>query len=66
VFEGVNFALINERSRLLNEVGTVVSNQFGGSFMEMLKQSDYCAPKLVQLIVKNFDGFRDEAIYQGR
>ena len=72
IFDGnEKFALVDERARLLRELGTeLVKRGFGevagGSFKEFISKSGYNAPNLVKQILDTFAGFRDQAIYQGR
>jgi len=57
--------LIEERARLVREVGCVIQYSYEGSFVKFLESCEYDAIRLVRLIAKEFTGFRDEAIYQG-
>jgi hypothetical protein len=57
---------IEERCRLWNEVGDAILQYYEGSAMALIRASDNSAPKLVQLIVRTFPGFRDEAVWRGR
>lgn len=59
------FCLVNERARILNEVGYVIKTEFDSSFYEFVKRANFSCPKFVENIVKHFSGFRDEAIYNG-
>jgi len=54
---------MKERARLLREVGSVVETQFENSFTHFVNQAEGNAVKLVDLIIQNFPGFRDESIY---
>jgi hypothetical protein len=50
---------ITKRSELLNEVGEGLLKNFNGSATRLLGQAEGKAPKLVELILKHFIGFRD-------
>lgn len=60
----VQIPLFNERLKCLHEVGTVLVEKFESSFRNCVKQADHSAVKLLDLIVFNFDCFKDEAIYE--
>ena len=61
-----NFCLLEERSRLLRELGTVTLTYFNGKFEKILTfNKDLSAPKLIKTIIDFFPGFRDQAIYKG-
>jgi len=69
VFDGkTDFALLDERTRLVQQVGMTISNasQSKTPFMDFLKQGEWNAAHTVQVIIDNMSGFRDHAIYQGR
>ncbi|VEN57494.1 unnamed protein product [Callosobruchus maculatus] len=57
--------LISDRVKCLHEVGNALLENFEGSFKNVVKQCNNNAEKLLQLIVNNFNCFRDEADYQG-
>ena len=60
------FCLLDERARILNEVGHVIATKFNSSFTKFVEASNYDAPTFVNLVVECLSGFRDEAIYNGR
>lgn len=66
LFGGVDFPLLHERHRAVNEVGSVILNRFQGSFLHFLQQANFDAPKLLDLVAREFLMFQDHAIYQGR
>jgi Potential Queuosine, Q, salvage protein family len=66
VFNDMDFALLEERARIVTEVGTVIHHYYQGSFLEFMKSCKFDAALLVRRITMEFSGFRDEAIYQGR
>jgi len=53
--------LLDERARLLREVG----NNIPGGFMAFLAEAEFDCPKIVDLVVRTLPGFRDQAIYAG-
>ena len=57
-----DFWLLEERSRLLREVGTCIKTKFNSSFLEFFESAWGSAPKLVDLIIREFPGFRDESV----
>jgi Potential Queuosine, Q, salvage protein family len=59
------FALLEERARIVREVGTVIDTEYEGSFIKYLEGAEWDAPRLVRQIGKDLTGFRDEAIYNG-
>lgn len=65
IFNNMDFALLDERSRIVSEIGVVLSNYYHGSFIEYLEKADWDAVKLVRQIAMDFTGFRDEAIFNG-
>jgi hypothetical protein len=65
VFNDMEFALLEERARIVREVGAVIHHYYGGSFLEFLKRCDFDAVRLVREVARDFTGFRDEAIYNG-
>ena len=58
-------ALLDERTRLLREVGENVRTQYG-SYEAFVKTAGHSAVKLVNLVAATFPGFRDHAIYKGK
>jgi len=61
----LDFALLEERARIVREVGYVVDHSYGGSFLAYLEKAGFDAVQLVRRIAMDFTGFRDEAIYRG-
>lgn len=66
LLEGLYLPNIEERCRLWNELGTSLLQFYEGSAMKLIEESEFSAPRLVQLIVQSFPGFRDETVWQGR
>lgn len=57
---------MQERTRLVREVGDSISNTWGGSVSKMIQAASGSACKLVDLVTSSFAGFRDSCIYRGR
>lgn len=60
------FCLVDERARILNEIGDVIQNKFNGQFYSFVEATDFDEQMFVDMVVTHFSGFRDEAIYNGR
>ncbi|KAK9820576.1 hypothetical protein WJX72_011811 [[Myrmecia] bisecta] len=58
--------LQEERARLLREVGEVLNARFAGQAAQLVAEAQGSINQLVQLVVTNFPGFQDHAIYRGR
>lgn len=63
---GPEFPNIDERLRLLREVGASLSAHFNGKASELVKRANQSAAKLVELVTSYFPGFRDHCVYKGR
>jgi hypothetical protein len=64
VFNTVNpFCLVSERARIIREIAFVIKSRYDSSFENFISKSDFDCPTLVSMIVREFSGFRDEAIY---
>lgn len=57
--------LLKERLNCLHEVGNRLIEAFNGNFENCIKQCGNSAEKLLQIIIKEFPCFRDEAEYAG-
>jgi hypothetical protein len=57
---------IQERCRLWNELADGLILYFKGSALTLISHAEGSAPKLVNILVQTFPGFRDEAIWYGR
>lgn len=55
---------MQERTRLVREVGDSISNTWGGSVSKMIQAASGSACKLVDLVTSSFAGFRDSCIYR--
>lgn len=58
--------LLEERYRGLKEAGGVLMDKFDGSFANCILQSENSAQKLVELVVQNFNSYKDEAEYSNQ
>lgn len=58
-------AQLDERVRLVREVGSGLVEYFNGSVLAFVKAANHNAAKLVELVLMYFPGFRDAAIYNG-
>ncbi len=65
VFNSMDFALLQERARIVNELGVILAADYEGSFCKFVEESGFDVPRLVRNIAREFSGFRDEAIYNG-
>ncbi|KAL0099690.1 hypothetical protein PUN28_019829 [Cardiocondyla obscurior] len=68
IFRGdgeVGIPLIQERVKALREAGKVLVDKYKGTFAECIKSCENSAEKLLQLIVREFESYRDEADYEG-
>lgn len=55
-----------ERAAKLREVGDVLTARFDGLAINLLREAKGSAIAAVRLLVSNFPGFRDEAVFKGR
>ena len=55
---------MQERARLVREVGGSISGTWGGSVSSMIAAAGGSACKLVDLVTSSFSGFRDACIYR--
>ena len=63
---GQDFPLLDERLRLIREVGAALSTHFGGQASGLIKSASGSAARLVELMTAHFPGFRDHCVYKGR
>merc|ERR1719347_2035062 len=57
--DGINIPLLDKRVECLHEVGKVLSDQFSGSFNNMLDICENSCVKLLELVLEHFPCFRD-------
>ncbi|XP_050514507.1 queuosine salvage protein [Diabrotica virgifera virgifera] len=62
----VEIPLFDERLKCLHEVGNVLLEKFDGSFENVVKKANHSAKTLLNLVVENFQCFKDEADYNGQ
>lgn len=58
--------LVEERARLLREVGVVLLEHFDGLALRLVEKAGGSALKLVNLVTTYFPGFRDHSVYKGK
>ncbi|XP_044742813.1 queuosine salvage protein isoform X2 [Chrysoperla carnea] len=57
--------LLKERTNCLHEVGTILMQEFNSTFKTCLEMANGSAMKLLEIIVTNFECFRDESQFNG-
>ncbi|KAM0788718.1 hypothetical protein ACM66B_002811 [Microbotryomycetes sp. NB124-2] len=55
--------LLDERIRVLREVGSILCERFNGSFATLVEQAGHSALKLVELVVSTFPCYDDKSTY---
>ena len=58
--------MLNERLNVLHETSSILFKEYNGHFIHCIEQSGGNAIDLVELIVKKFPAYRDEAVYDGQ
>ena len=66
VFDNLDFPLLEERVRSLNELGDFISNVHNGSFVKFIENNDRDCTKIMLDISRGVTTFRDETIYKGK
>ncbi|KAG1691057.1 hypothetical protein DVH05_027338 [Phytophthora capsici] len=56
---------LDERRRKVQEVGEVLQQSFDGLALNLVKQANFSAVEAIRLVLANFPGFRDHAVYKG-
>lgn len=64
-FLGIDFPLLQERHRIIQEVAHECIKSFGGEFSNIVKKANNSAQELVEIITKTFRNLQDHAIYDG-
>ena len=59
----VEIPLLKDRLNCLNEAGSVLVRKYDGDWLNILKESENNAEKLVELLVNNFPSFNDISLY---
>ncbi len=60
-----DFCLLEERSRMIREVFTIIKNEYSGLCYNFVKECNKDATKFTKKIIDKFCCFRDQAIYNG-
>lgn len=63
---GYTIPLLSERVKVINESGRVLLEKWNGSFYNCILAADGSAAKLLEIIVENFESFRDFATFCGQ
>jgi len=58
--------LFKERLKIINEIGRITLKKYDGQISNLIKEANHDSQKLLNLIVVNFPGFKDESIYKGQ
>lgn len=67
VFRGEGqIPLLDERTAIVNEVGAVLCNGYGGRFLNLLDTARHDAATIARLLAESFPSFADRAMYDGR
>ena len=61
---GFNLKFLEERYRLLKELGSMVYNGYAGSYLRMIEHAEGTVQDLLGLIVSNMPWLKDEALYK--
>ncbi|KAL4445457.1 hypothetical protein ABPG74_004531 [Tetrahymena malaccensis] len=65
IFKGIEFPLLDERVRLLKEIGVRTLEYFDGEFVNVVKRANHSAVKMLDLLSSFYNNFQDVAIYRG-
>ncbi|HIC92775.1 MAG TPA: hypothetical protein EYP09_00795 [Anaerolineae bacterium] len=66
IFQGRGeIPLLEERLRILRELGEVLSEKYGGRACSLVEKAGKRAADLARGLVEDFPSFRDEALYRG-
>lgn len=57
---------LEERARILREIGFVLLRFFNGSVTKLLERCEHSACRMVELLTQHFPNLRDAAVYRGR
>lgn len=60
----VEIPLFTERLKIINEIGKIVQEKYDGQLANLIIEANKDSQTLLDLIVTNFPGFKDEAIYK--
>lgn len=62
----IGMPLLEERVKVMNEIGQVLLEKFDGKFTTCVTQAEGSAQKLLEIVVSNFPCFRDEGVFKGQ
>lgn len=62
----VEIPLLDERVKILNEIGAILVQKFGGHFSSLIKETDNDAIVLLNTILESFPSFQDFAYYKSK
>lgn len=62
----IEIPLFEERYQILQAVGRVMTDEFGGKVSRLVKQAEGDALRLLDLIVNRFPSFHDASMYNGK
>lgn len=68
IFRGRNqtrIPLLNKRTAILREIGSILTKNFSGNIETLLKDADYDAAIIAKSIIDNFPSFNDTSILEG-
>ena len=57
--------LFQERLKIINEIGKIAIEKYNGKLANLIKDSNRDSQRLLNLIITNFPGFKDESTYNG-
>jgi hypothetical protein len=60
----VEIPLFTERLKIINEIGKIVQEKYDGQLANLIIEANKDSQTMLDLIVTNFPGFKDEAIYK--
>ncbi|VDK70120.1 unnamed protein product [Cylicostephanus goldi] len=63
---GYSIPLLDERLKAINDAGKVLLEKWNGSFYNCILAANRSAEKLLNIIIENFESFRDFAEFQGQ
>ena len=61
----IKIPLLQERVKIINQVGNVISKLYGSDFRNLINQTQ-SAPELVAKIIQSIPSFEDKAVYKGK
>ncbi|MFA6888470.1 MAG: queuosine salvage family protein [Candidatus Woesearchaeota archaeon] len=61
----IEIPLLEERVRILNQVGIVTLDRFSGKYEQIIEEAEADALRLVSLLISSFPFFEDNAVYHG-